>query len=86
MVVGVTDDHLLVWRASFGLGRPVQLAGSLPIDEIAGVAAARHGIVTGVAFALNLGGVVEIEALRGRRLRAFARELHAVVTEHPRRP
>jgi len=82
MVIGVTDERLVVWRTSFLSGRPVEVAGDLPLARIAQVGAARHGIVTGVAFVVG-GAVVEVEAVRGRRLRRLAAEVRAALAERP---
>ena len=46
--------------------------GGIPLTRVADVATARHGIITGLAFALTNGYVVEVEAMRGARLRRFA--------------
>jgi len=81
MVVGVTDRDVIVWSTSFGLNRPVAVAGRLPLDRVHDVSAVRHGIVTGVAFALDDGTIVEIEAVRGRRLRRFAAEVRTLIAE-----
>ena len=74
MVLGVTDRRLIAWRKSFFLGRPTEFSTSLPIDELYDVIVVRHGLLTGVTFVTTLGGIVEVEALRGRRLRHLAHE------------
>lgn len=81
MVVGVTDARLVVWRTSFFLGRATELAGSIPLRRIADVAAVRHGLVTGLAFVSVDGAVIEVEAVRGRRLRVLAREVRHLLAE-----
>jgi hypothetical protein len=85
MVLGVSDQRLIGWRTSFLLGRPIEITASLPIDQIVDVSAVRHGLVTGVAFVFANGSIVEVEALRGRRLRALAREVAAVIADRRRR-
>jgi hypothetical protein len=84
MVLALTNRRLAVWRTSFVLGRPVELAGDLALDRIAGVAAVRHGIVTGLALVLGDGTILEVEALLGRRLRTLARRLQEAIDAHRR--
>jgi hypothetical protein len=81
MVLGVTDHRLVAWRTSFGLGRPVEIVASLPVERIVDAVAVRHGLVTGVAFVLDSGAIVEVEALRGRLLRVLADQVRAAVAE-----
>jgi hypothetical protein len=86
MVLGVTDERLVAWRKSFFLGRPTELSTSLPIDQLYEVSVVRHGLLTGVSFVTARGGILEVEALRGRRLRHLAHEARAAMMEHRRRP
>jgi hypothetical protein len=79
MVLGVTDTRLVVWSTTFWLSRPGSIAGKVPLSQIANVATARHGIVTGLALALKSGAIVEVEAMRGRRLRILAEALEAQI-------
>jgi len=71
-VVGLTDRGLVVWSTSFWFGRPRAISGRVALADIHDVAAARHGIVTGLAIAFKSGAIVEVEAIRGRRLRHLA--------------
>ena len=75
MWLGLTDSRLIVWNTTFVLSRPGTVKGVLPLTEVAEVATARHGLVTGLAVALSSGQFIEVEAMRGRRLRRFAAEL-----------
>jgi hypothetical protein len=79
VVLGVTDRRLGVWRTSFGLGRPVELAGSVPLERIAQVSTPRLGLVTGLAIVLTNGALVQLEAMRGRRVRTLGAALKAAV-------
>jgi hypothetical protein len=79
MVLGLTDVRLVVWSTTFWLGRPGEIAGRIPLTKIGDVATTRHGIVTGLALALKSGQIIEVEALRGRRLRRFADTLRATL-------
>ena len=71
-VVGLTDRGLILWSTSFWFSRPLAITGRVALSDIHEVAVARHGIVTGVALALKNGAIVEVEAIRGRRLRHLA--------------
>ncbi|MGO9874499.1 MAG: hypothetical protein ACLPVY_11925 [Acidimicrobiia bacterium] len=88
MVLGVTNARLVVWSTTFWLSRPAAIAGKVPLTDVAEVATSRHGIVTGLAVALKNGAVVEVEAMRGRRLRRLADALQAALEDrdarHPR--
>jgi hypothetical protein len=75
MVLGLTDRNLVVWSTSFWFGTPRALTARIPFAQIHDVATARHGIVTGFALAFTSGAIVEVEAIRGRRLRRLAAEL-----------
>lgn len=75
MVLVATSERLLVCQPSFWAGRAAGVGGSLALDKIAEVVVVRAGLVTGCAIALTSGAFVEVEAVRGRRLRAFARAL-----------
>jgi hypothetical protein len=72
MVLGVTDRGLVVWNTSFWFGAPRVVTGRIPFAHIHDVATVHHGIVTGFAIAFTSGAVVEVEAIRGRRLRRIA--------------
>jgi hypothetical protein len=75
MWLGLTDSRLIVWSTTFILSRPGQVKGEVPLEHVAEVVTVRHGLVTGLALALTSGQFVEVEAMRGRRLRRFARTL-----------
>ena len=72
MVVGVTDQRLVVWETTFWLSRPGSIVGRVALPKIGEVATARHGLVTGLALAFTTGAIVEIEAMRGLRLHRLA--------------
>jgi hypothetical protein len=75
MFLAVTDRRLLVCRTTFVTGRPSAIEGGVELARIFDVAAVRHGLVTSVAFALVNGQIIEVEAVRGARLRRFARSM-----------
>lgn len=72
MWLGLTESRLIVWSTTLVLSRPGAVKGVVPLADVAEVATARHGIVTGLAVALTTGQFIEVEAMRGRRLRRFA--------------
>lgn len=79
MWLGLTETRLIVWNTTFVLNRPHRVKGAVPLSNVADVAIARHGIVTGLAVALTTGQYVEVEAVRGRRLNRFAGALRAAL-------
>jgi len=78
MLVAATDRRVLFGRPTFWGRPPARYSGAIPLSRIAQIVAVRHGLVTGVAFAFTDGGIVEIEAVRARRLR----HLVEVVNDH----
>jgi hypothetical protein len=82
MVVAATPQRVLFGKPTF-LGRPPdRYSGAIPLTRIAQIVAVRHGLVTGVAFAFTDGGIVEIEAVRARRLRHFVEVVNAHLRAH----
>ncbi|HUI50038.1 MAG TPA: hypothetical protein VL119_15210 [Acidimicrobiia bacterium] len=78
MVIAASDRRLLFGKPTF-LGRtPSRFWSELDYAKVAQIVAVRHGLLTGVAFAFNHGAVIEVEAVRGRRLR----QLVAVIDAH----
>jgi hypothetical protein len=84
LLLGVTNRRIVSWRTSFFFGRPVELLSSMPLERVVDVAVARHGLVTGVAFVMHGGTIVEVEALRGHALRHLARAVTDAVSEQQR--
>jgi hypothetical protein len=72
MIVAVTDRRVLFGHPTFFGHAPKAYWSAVDLDEIGQIVAVRHGLLTGVAIAFRMGGVVELEALRGRRLRRWA--------------
>ncbi len=69
MVIAATDRRVLFGGPTFWGRPPAQYSGAIDLGLISQIVAVRHGLVTGVAIAFTSGAIVEIEALRGRRLR-----------------
>lgn len=75
MLLGLTDRGLVVWSTSFWFGAPRAITARISLAQIHDVATVRHGIVTGFAIAFTGGAIVEVEAIRGRRLRHLSSEV-----------
>ena len=69
MVVAATPQRVLFGKPTFWGRIPSRYSGAVDLEQLAQIVAVSHGLVTGVAFAFTDGGIVEIEALRGRQLR-----------------
>jgi hypothetical protein len=69
MVVAATPQRVLFGKPTFWGRTPSRYSGAVDLGQLAQIVAVSHGLVTGVAFAFTDGGIVEIEAMRGRRLR-----------------
>jgi hypothetical protein len=82
MVIGVTEERLVVCRTTFWLGRADRVEAGISLRDIADVAVTRHGLVTGLAFVLTNGAIIEVEAMLGRRLRRFGTVLREKLAQH----
>jgi hypothetical protein len=80
MVLGLTEQRLVVWKTTFWLSRLANIVGEVPLDKVHDVAVVRHGLVTSMAIAFKDGQIVEVEAMRGRRLRHLASEMRALLS------
>jgi hypothetical protein len=80
MVVVASDRRVLFGKPTFWGRMPDKFWAAIAYADIAQIVATPHGIVTGVAFATTSGAVVEIEALRGRKLRRFAQVVEAHIS------
>ena len=77
----LTDTRLVVWGTSFWLGRPNAITGQVPLADLHDVAVVRHGMVTGLALVFRGGAIVEVEALRGHRLRRLGRAVRERISD-----
>jgi hypothetical protein len=77
MIVGVTAQRLVLWRPSFWFGRPRQVVGDVPMTRVANAEVYRQGFACVLALAFNDGQYIEIEAIRGRRLRRLRDAIRA---------
>ena len=74
MVLLLTDRRILVCKPTFW-GRPKRVEGAVLLSDVSEAATMRHGMITGLAIAMRNGRIVEVEAMRGGRLRRFAAAL-----------
>jgi hypothetical protein len=82
MVIAATDRRLMFGKPTFLGQAPKGYWSAIDYSQIVEVVAVRHGLVTGVAFGATHGAIVEVEAVRGRKLRRVV----GVIGEHlPRR-
>ena len=80
MVLGLTQARLIVWKTTFWMNRPHVVVGDVSLEKVHDVAAVRHGMVTGLAIAFKTGEIVEVEAMRGRRLRHLAEQMQVLLS------
>jgi hypothetical protein len=69
MYVAVTPRRVLFGKPTFWGRAPARYSSAVDLGAVAQIAYTRHGLVTGVAFGFTHGAIVEVEAIRGRRLR-----------------
>ena len=69
MYLAATRLRVLFGKPTFWGRPPQQFSSAVDLSAIAQVAVTRHGFITGVAFGMTHGAIVEVEALRGRGLR-----------------
>jgi len=77
MVIGVTSQRLVVWKPSFWLGHPRQFVGEVPITRLINAETYRRGLAHVLALGFTNGMYVELEAMRGRRLRRLRDAIRA---------
>jgi hypothetical protein len=81
MILTLTTQRLAVFHTTFFANRPSSLGGTIELRRILQVATARRGMVTSLAFVLADGSVVEVEAMRGARLRRFADHVRTAIED-----
>jgi hypothetical protein len=80
MMLGLTDRRLVIWKTTFWFNQAAEISGDVAFAKLHDVAAVRHGLLTSVAFAFTDGQFVEVEAMRGRRLRHLAAALRRALS------
>ena len=81
MILAVTNQRLLACTKTFWMGRLAHVDDAIPLTQIADVGVERHGIVVALVFAMANGQLVEVETMRGRRLRRFAEAVRAALPQ-----
>ena len=72
MVIGVSDDRLLVWRTALVRARPRRFAGSVALTDIQSAGVHRRVFASVLTLLFPQGKIVGLETLHSRRLREFA--------------
>jgi hypothetical protein len=83
MFVAATDRRVLFGKPTFWGTAPSGFWSALDYDRIAQIIWVRHGFVTGVAFGMTHGSIVEIEAVRGRKLRHLVTVIQERIASRP---
>jgi hypothetical protein len=83
MVLHLTNRRIAVRKPTFWMGRATNQGDDIDLRDIAAVAVQRHGLVVGLAIAMKDGSIVEVETMRPRRLRAFARSIDELLAQQP---
>jgi hypothetical protein len=68
MMIGITDRRVAVWRPTFWFGRPAELVGTVPFEQLAQVEVYRSGLAVALVFLFKSGELVEVESMRARRM------------------
>jgi hypothetical protein len=72
MILGITQERLLVWRPAFLRSRPRRFAGAVPLSRIHSAGVHRRLFASVLTLLLEHGTIVGLETMRGARLRQFA--------------
>jgi len=72
MVIGVSNERLLVWRTALIRARPRRFAGAVALTSIHSAGVHRRVFATVLTLLLEGGTIVGVETLHGKHLRAFA--------------
>ena len=75
MVLGVSNERLLVWRTALIRARPRRFAGAISLTSIQSAGVHRRVFSTVLTLLLEGGAIIGVETLHGKRLRAFARTI-----------
>jgi hypothetical protein len=72
MILGITQERLLVWKPAFIRSRPKRFAGAIPLGRIQSAGVQRRVFASVLTLLLEKGSLVGLETMRGARLRRFA--------------
>jgi hypothetical protein len=86
MIIGVTPERLLVWRAPFFGTRPRRFAGAVPLTRIQLAGVHRQFIASVLTLMFEGGSIVGVETWRTARLRALAALIPAYTDYRGREP
>jgi hypothetical protein len=82
MYLAATGRRILFGKPTFWGRPPAQFSSAIDLSSIAQIAVTRHGLITGVAFGMTHGAIVEVEALRGRGLRRLVEVVAGLLTHN----
>jgi hypothetical protein len=72
MILGVTQERLLVWRPAFIRSRPRRFAGAVDLARIRSAGVRRRVFASVLTMLFEDGAIVGVETSRASRLRQFA--------------
>ena len=72
MILGITQERLLVWRPALMRSRPRRFAGAVPLARIQSAGVHRKLFSSVLTLLLEQGTIVSVETMRSGRLRRFA--------------
>jgi hypothetical protein len=72
MILGITQDRMLVWRPAFIRSRPRRFAGAFSLSRIQRAGVHRRVFASVLTLLFEQGAIVGVETMRGSRLREFA--------------
>jgi hypothetical protein len=72
MILGITDQRLLVWRPALLRSRPGRFAGAVELSRIRSAGVRRRVFAAVLTMLFEDGAIVGVETSRATRLRNFA--------------
>jgi hypothetical protein len=72
MILGITQERLLVWRPAFVRSAPRRFAGAIDLTRIRSAGVRRRVFAAVLTLLLEDGAIVGVETTRAARLREFA--------------
>jgi hypothetical protein len=82
MTLGVTDRRIVLWKPSFWLGRPDEMIGTVPFEQLAAVEVYRQGLAVSLVFGFKHGEFVEVESMRAGRMKRIRDLVRPHLTQH----
>ena len=84
MILGITQERLLVWRPAFLRSRPRRFAGAIPLSRIHSAGVHRRVFSSVLTLLLDDGAIVGVETVHSTHLRRFAAAI-PTYTDHKAR-